>query len=59
MRKIRYTARFKSLPRVNVDHPLSGEWTDHRDCHIRRAPLRFLVDLAPEFVYNNTVTVSI
>jgi len=23
------------LPRTNVDHPLLGEWADHRDCHIR------------------------
>jgi len=23
------------LPRVNVDHPLLGEWPDHRDCHIK------------------------
>ncbi len=23
------------LPPRYVDHPLSGEWTDHRDCHIR------------------------
>jgi mRNA interferase YafQ len=23
------------LPRRNVDHALSGEWNDHRDCHIR------------------------
>jgi mRNA interferase YafQ len=23
------------LPRRNVDHPLSGEWKDFRDCHIR------------------------
>ncbi len=23
------------LPRRNFDHPLSGEWSDHRDCHIR------------------------
>ncbi len=23
------------LPRRNFDHPLSGEWKDHRDCHIR------------------------
>ncbi len=22
-------------PRRNFDHPLSGEWNDHRDCHIR------------------------
>jgi mRNA interferase YafQ len=23
------------LLRRNLDHPLSGEWNDHRDCHIR------------------------
>lgn len=23
------------LPRRNFDHPLSGEWVDHRDCHIK------------------------
>ena len=23
------------LPRRNLDHPLTGEWNDHRDCHIR------------------------
>jgi mRNA interferase YafQ len=23
------------LPRRNFDHPLTGEWDDHRDCHIR------------------------
>lgn len=23
------------LPRWNFDHPLSGEWNDHRDCHIK------------------------
>jgi mRNA interferase YafQ len=23
------------LPRRNFDHPLSGEWRDHRDCHVR------------------------
>ena len=23
------------LPRRNFDHPLSGEWNDHRDCHIK------------------------
>jgi mRNA interferase YafQ len=22
-------------PRRFFDHPLSGEWSDHRDCHIR------------------------
>ena len=23
------------LPRRNLDHPLTGEWSDHRDRHIR------------------------
>jgi mRNA interferase YafQ len=23
------------LPRRNFDHPLSGEWSDHRDCHLK------------------------
>jgi len=23
------------LPHRNVDHPLFGEWADHRDCHIK------------------------
>lgn len=23
------------LPHRNFDHPLSGEWSDHRDCHIK------------------------
>jgi mRNA interferase YafQ len=25
----------KPLPKRYVDHPLAGEWKDHRDCHIR------------------------
>lgn len=25
----------EQLPRRYFDHPLSGEWSDHRDCHIR------------------------
>jgi len=25
----------KPLLRGSFDHPLSGEWSDHRDCHIR------------------------
>ena len=24
-----------SLPHRSFDHPLSGEWNDHRDCHLR------------------------
>ncbi len=23
------------LPRRNFDHALTGDWSDHRDCHIR------------------------
>ena len=23
------------LSRHNIDHPLTGDWSDHRDCHIR------------------------
>ena len=23
------------LPRRYFDHPLGGEWRDHRDCHVR------------------------
>ena len=23
------------LPERYVDHPLSGEWDDHRDCHVK------------------------
>ena len=28
-------AKDEPLPRRYFDHPLSGEWSDHRDCHIR------------------------
>lgn len=28
-------ARDKPMPRRYFDHPLGGEWSDHRDCHIR------------------------
>ena len=28
-------AKDESLPRRYFDHPLSGEWSDHRDCHIK------------------------
>src|SRR5713101_6999413 len=29
-------ARDEPLARRYFDHPLSGEWSDHRDCHITR-----------------------
>lgn len=28
-------AQDEPLPRRYFDHPLGGEWNDHRDCHIR------------------------
>lgn len=28
-------ARDEPLPAGYFDHPLKGEWVDHRDCHIR------------------------
>ena len=28
-------AEDEPLPRRYFDHPLGGEWNDHRDCHIR------------------------
>ena len=28
-------ANDKPVPRRYFDHPLAGEWSDHRDCHIR------------------------
>jgi mRNA interferase YafQ len=35
METINMLAADQSLPRRYFDHPLSGEWNDHRDCHIR------------------------
>ena len=28
-------AKDEPLPRRYFDHPLSGEWSDYRDCHIK------------------------
>ena len=28
-------AQDEPLPQRYSDHPLGGEWSDHRDCHIR------------------------
>lgn len=25
----------EALPRRHFDHPLGGDWKDHRDCHVR------------------------
>jgi len=35
MEVVNLLASDKPLPHRNFDHPLSGEWNDHRDCHIR------------------------
>jgi mRNA interferase YafQ len=32
---VRLLAEDKPLPRRYFNHPLGGEWNDHRDCHIR------------------------
>jgi mRNA interferase YafQ len=32
---IRLLAADMPLPDRHFDHPLSGEWRDHRDCHVR------------------------
>jgi len=28
-------ANDEPLPRRCVDHPLAGDWNDHRDCHVK------------------------
>ena len=38
-------ANDQSLPRKNFDHALTGNWNDHRDCHIR--PDLVLIYLKP------------
>jgi mRNA interferase YafQ len=35
MEVVNLLAADKPLPHPNVDHSLSGEWVDHRDCHIK------------------------
>jgi mRNA interferase YafQ len=35
MEVVNLLASDATLPRRNFDHQLSGEWNDHRDCHIR------------------------
>jgi mRNA interferase YafQ len=32
---VRLLAADIPLARRHFDHPLSGEWKDHRDCHVR------------------------
>ena len=35
MRIVNLLAADRPLPYRNHDHPPSGEWADHRDCHIK------------------------
>jgi mRNA interferase YafQ len=35
MEVVNLLAADKPLPRRHVDHALTGDWSDHRDCHIR------------------------
>jgi mRNA interferase YafQ len=35
MEVVSLLAADKPLPRGNFDHPLSCEWSDHRDCHLK------------------------
>jgi mRNA interferase YafQ len=35
METVNLLAADTPLPRRNFDHPLSSEWNDHRDCHLR------------------------
>lgn len=32
---IRALSRGETLPEKNKDHPLFGDWTGHRECHIQ------------------------
>jgi hypothetical protein len=34
------------LPYRNHDHPLSGEWADHRDCHVKPDLISSHLDLS-------------
>lgn len=32
---VRLLAEDEPLPAKNRDHPLAGEWDDHRECHLK------------------------
>jgi len=35
MAVVKLLAASKPLPHRNYDHPLTSDWKDHRDCHIK------------------------
>lgn len=41
------------LPHHNFDHPLAGNWFDHRDCHIK--PDLILIYRKPDDDYSDLV----
>ena len=43
---LQYLVADRSLPPRFADHPLSGQWSDHRDCHAR--PDLVLIDRKPD-----------
>jgi mRNA interferase YafQ len=47
MQVVTLLAQGVPLPRRYFDHPLSGEWNDHRDCHVR-PDLMILIDRTPD-----------
>ncbi|MDD2500304.1 MAG: type II toxin-antitoxin system YafQ family toxin [Geobacter sp.] len=53
MEVVNLLAADEPLPRRNVDHPLSGDWADHRDCHIR--PDLILIYRKPDDEYLDLV----
>jgi mRNA interferase YafQ len=46
MRVVNLLAADTPLPRRDFDHPLSGDWNDFRDCHLR--PDLILIYRKPE-----------
>ena len=50
---VRLLAADTALPRRNFDHPLSGQWKDHRDCHIK--PDLVLIYRKPDATYLDLV----
>ena len=45
-KKLDMLAADTARPRRNFDHPLTGDWSDHRDCHLR--PDLILIDRKPD-----------
>jgi len=46
LKAVNMLSKDERLPRRYFDHPHSGEWTDHRDCHVR--PYLILIYRKPD-----------